>query len=100
MGTPPADLLGMACRTKGNVFLWDPRQACRTSGVWMVPGPIPTSPAFAFDPEWETNGLLAEAMDLLHQWVARQSVPGMTSAWVAPFRPWETIPLFLGGLVV
>jgi acetylornithine deacetylase/succinyl-diaminopimelate desuccinylase-like protein len=33
----------------------------------------------AYDPEWATNGLLDQAMDLLHAWVKKQDVKGMTS---------------------
>eukprot|EP00667_Euglena_gracilis_P008568 EG_transcript_8671 len=33
----------------------------------------------AYDPEWATNGLIEKAMDLLHGWVQRQTVPGLTS---------------------
>jgi acetylornithine deacetylase/succinyl-diaminopimelate desuccinylase-like protein len=33
----------------------------------------------AFDGDWESNGLLDEAMDLLHDWVKSQEIPGLTS---------------------
>eukprot|EP00668_Euglena_longa_P040312 GGOE01053094.1.p1 GENE.GGOE01053094.1~~GGOE01053094.1.p1 ORF type:complete len:609 (-),score=152.40 GGOE01053094.1:249-2075(-) len=33
----------------------------------------------AYDPEWATNGLIEQAMDLLHGWVQRQAVPGLES---------------------
>jgi|EP00670_Eutreptiella_braarudii_P007156 acetylornithine deacetylase/succinyl-diaminopimelate desuccinylase-like protein len=32
-----------------------------------------------FDKDWESNGLLDDAMDLLHDWVKQQDVPGLTS---------------------
>uniref|UniRef100_A0A7S1IK55 Peptidase M20 dimerisation domain-containing protein n=1 Tax=Eutreptiella gymnastica TaxID=73025 RepID=A0A7S1IK55_9EUGL len=33
----------------------------------------------AYDKDWETNGLLDQAMTLLHEWVQKQDLPGMTS---------------------
>eukprot|EP00906_Rhabdomonas_costata_P013116 RCo018867 len=31
----------------------------------------------SFDPEWESNGLMDSAMDLLEQWALKQRIPGM-----------------------
>ena len=47
----------------------------------------------AYDKEWATNGLLEEAMSLMHRWVLQQDIPGMTAEMLQ--EPGKTPFLFI-----
>eukprot|EP01132_Coremiostelium_polycephalum_P002083 gene2083-2570_t len=52
---------------------WDAEIVPTLSKYIEIPNQSPL-----YDPEWATNGLAEKAMDLIYQWVQKQSVQGMT----------------------